>query len=326
LPGVDGVGAANVLPLSGMISRTDFTISGRPPLSPTDTPAAQSRWVSPAYFQTMKIPIREGRDFSERDNETGARVVVVDQSLARRHWQNESPIGSHLRLDFGNGDKPHEFEVVGVSGNVKHSGLNEEATATLYAPLHQIPKSMASTLAANLSIVVQSATDPRTLTESVRRELQSVDPEVPASNVKTMDEFLAASVASRRFNLMLLTTFAGAALVLAAAGLYGVVSYTVTQRTPEIGIRMALGGEAGDMLRLVIAQGMKLALIGVGMGLVAALAVTRLMSSLLFGVTATDPLTFTVIAMLLTAVALLACWIPARRATKVDPLVALRHE
>ena len=153
-----------------------------------------------------------------------------------------------------------------------------------------------------------------------------MDPEVPASNVKTMAEFLAASVASRRFNLLLLTTFAGAALVLAAAGLYGVVSYTITQRTREIGIRMALGGNPRDMLRLVIGQGMRLALIGVGLGLAAALALTRLMSSLLFGVNATDPLTFAVIAVLLTAVALVACWIPARRATKVDPLVALRYE
>jgi len=326
LPGVDGVGAANVLPLSGMISRTEFTISDRPPLSPTETPAAQSRWVSPAYLQTMKIPIIEGRDLNEHDDETGAPVVVIDEALARRNWRNESPIGSHLRLDFGNGDKPHEFEVVGVCGNVKHSRLNEEATATLYAPLHQIPQSMFSTLAANLSIVVRSAADPRMLTESVRRELQSVDPEVPASNVKTMAEFLAASVASRRFNLLLLTTFAGAALVLAAAGLYGVVSYTITQRTREIGIRMALGGNPRDMLRLVIGQGMRLALIGVGLGLAAALALTRLMSSLLFGVNATDPLTFAVIAVLLTAVALVACWIPARRATKVDPLVALRYE
>ena len=326
LTGVDGVGAANALPLSAMNVRTDFTISGRPPLSLADTPAAQNRWVSAGYFHTMKIPILEGRDLDEHDSEKGAAVVVIDEALAHRYWPNESPLGSHLRLDFSNGDRPYEVEIVGVSGNVKHNGLNEEPTATLYAPISQIPQNLVSTLASNLSIVVRSATDARTLTESVRRELRSVDPEVPTSSVRTMGDFLAASVASRRFNLLLLTTFAGAALVLAAAGLYAVVSYTVTQRTREIAIRMALGGNPGDMLRLVIGQGMKLALAGVATGLVAALALTRLMSSLLFGVSATDPLTFVMIALFLAAVALMACWVPARRVTKVDPLVALRCE
>jgi predicted permease len=325
LPGVETAGAANVLPLSGMNVRTEFTISDRPPLSATDTPAAQNRWVSPAYFHSMRIPIVQGRDFTESDNEQGLRVIIIDELLMRRYWPNESPIGAHVQIGFG-ADKPSTYEIVGVVGNVKHTGLNEEPTATLYAPFYQMPQSVVSFFANSMSIVVRSATDARTLTEAVRRELQSVDSEVPATGIKTMEQFLADSLAQRSFNLFLLTAFALTALILALAGLYAIISYSITQRSREIGIRIALGAQAGDLVKSVIAQGMKLVLVGVGLGLIASLAFTRVLSSLLFGVSATDPLTLAVTTLLIIAIALPACYIPARRAAMIDPLIALRQE
>jgi len=326
LPGIEAVGAASALPLSGINARTEFTIVGRPPATPAETPATQDRWVSPGYFRTMKIPLVAGREFTEADHERAAGVVVIDETLARRHWPQASPLGAHLRLDYGTGEKPREFEIIGVAGNVKHLSLNEEPAATLYAPLAQIPPSVVTARAANLSVVVRGTAETEDLAASVRRELRTVDPQVPASNTKMMGQFLAASFAARHFNMLLLSVFAGAALLLAAGGLYGVISYTVTQRTREIGIRLALGASAGATLRLVIGRGMKLALAGVVTGLAIALALTRLIASLLFGVSVTDPLTFAAVTIMLALVALLACWIPARRATKVDPLVALRDE
>ncbi len=326
LPGVEDVGATNVLPLSGMNVRTEFTIVGRPPLSPTDAPAAQNRWVSPGYFHTMKIPIVQGRDFTVADGERAAGVVIIDEALARRYWPHESPLGAHLLMRFSGTDRPRDYQIIGVAGNVKHVSLNEEPTATLYAPFYQIPQSVVSFFANNMSLVVRSVTDAKTLTTAVRRELQSVDSEAPASNIRTMEQFLTASVAARRFNLLLLTTFAGTALLLAVAGLYAVISYTVTQRTREIGVRIALGARGRDVLWLIVGQGMKLVLSGVVIGLIAAFGLTRMMTGLLFGVSASDPATFALIAVLLTVVAILACYLPARRAAKVDPLVALRFE
>jgi putative ABC transport system permease protein len=328
LPGVEAVGAASVLPLSGIAARTEFTIVGHPPATPADTPAAQDRWVSPGYFRTMRIPLVEGREFTEADAEHAREVVVVDETLARRHWPGASPVGAHLLLNYGTGEKPREFEVIGIVGNVKHDSLNEEPAATLYGPLAQVPPSVASSRAADLSIVVRGATQAPGqapgMVASVRRELGAVDPQVPASAVRTMEQFLAASVAARGFNLLLPAAFAGAALLLAMVGLYAVISYTITQQTREIGIRMALGASSGAVLRLLIGKGMKLAFAGVALGLVAALALTRLMSSLLFGTRPTDPLTFAVVSAMLALVALAACYIPARRATRVDPMAALR--
>jgi len=326
--GVADVGAISVLPLSGMNARTEFTIAGRPPLNPTDTPAAQNRWVSPGYFHTMRIPLRQGREFTIADHERAALVVVIDETLAQQYWPQRSPLGQHLLISFGS-ESPRNFEIIGVAGNIKHESLNEWPGATLYTTIAQAPKIIVSFLTSSLNIVVRAAPggldEAHALASSIRHEVQAVDPEVPASNIRPMGQFLARALAAQRFNLRLLATFAGAALLLASVGLYGVMSHAVTERTHEIGLRMALGAQTKDVLRLVIGQGLKLAILGVAVGLAAALASTRLMARLLFGVSATDPETFILIALLLTVVAFFACYIPALRAANVDPLKALRR-
>jgi putative ABC transport system permease protein len=325
LPGVEGAGAASVLPLSGMNARTDFAIVGRPLLKPTDMPAAQNRVVTPGYFKLMSIPLIKGREFTELDKADAPGVVLIDEAAARRYWPNENPVGARLQVD-DTAQPPREVEVVGVVGDVKHFGLDDEPTPTIYTPLDQIPQGALSNLTNNMSLVVRTASEPLTLAAAVRREVQAVDKDVPASSVRTMEQFFAATVAPRRFSLLLLGIFAGAALLLAAMGIYAVIAYTVSRRTHEIGIRMALGAQTGDVLRMILGQGLKLILIGVGVGVVGALALTRLMSSLLFNVSVVDPLTFFGVSALLTVVALLACYIPARRAMKVDPMEALRYE
>jgi putative ABC transport system permease protein len=325
VPGVEAVGVASLLPLSGVIARTEFTIVGRPPATAADTPAAQDRWVSPGYFHVMRIPLLRGREFTEADHERASGVIVIDEVLAQRYWPQGDPLGAHVSLDYGTGENPRDFEIVGVVGNVKHVGLSEEPTATLYGPLAQIPSSVVTSRAANLSVVARSARETPALVSKVRRESQSVDPQVPASNVRTMSQFMAAALAGQRFNLLLLGVFAGAALLLASAGIYGVMAYTVARRTPEIGLRLALGAQPRDTLRLVTGQGMKLALTGLSLGLIGSLALARLLSSLLYGVSATDPLTFVSVALLLLGVAWLACYLPARRAARVDPIIAIRN-
>jgi predicted permease len=286
---------------------------------------ADYRVVNSGYFRALKIPLIAGREFNERDMAQTAPVAIISQNLAHRYWPDRSPLGEHLRINDNN-QGPRPVEIVGVVGDVKHLGLDDESAPHIYLPVHQTHEDGVVWLTDNQYWILRTTVDPLTLQASVRREIQAVDQEAPASNIRTMEQYLAASVAPRRFNLWLLSVFAGAALILAATGLYGVISYGVEQRRHEIGVRVALGARAGDVLKLVIGQGMTLAIIGVALGLVAALALTRLMESLLFGVSATDPLTFIAIASLLTLVALLACYIPARRATKVNPLVALRPQ
>ena len=326
LPGVEGVSAASALPLSGLIARTTFTIAGQPPANASEVPAAQHRWVGPAYFQTMKIPLVRGRDLSDRDSDHSPRVIVIDQALQRRFFGDQEPLGTHVLIDMGDGNPARDYEVVGIVEDVKHMGLTDESTPTLYGPIPQAPKSAVPFLANNLSLVVRTGVDAEALSASVRKELRNIDADVATAGVRPMGQFLAASVAARKFNVELLVAFAATALLLAAAGLYAVIAYLVSQRTREIGIRLALGAAPRDILRLMIGQGMKLTAIGVAIGFIGAIAVTRLMSSLLFSVAPTDFVTFTVSAIALTLVALLACFLPARRATKVDPLVALRHE
>jgi putative ABC transport system permease protein len=326
VPEVAAVGAASALPLSAINSRTEFTIVGRPSATRAEWPAAQDRWVSPGYFQTMQIPLRAGREFTAADNERAANVVVIDEALARRYWPDGKALGAHIRLDYGTGEPPREYEIIGVVSDVKHVGLNDEPTPTLYGPLAQVPPSAVTGRLNNLSIVARVTNESQAVAARVRHEVQAVDPQAPASNARMMTQFVASAIAARRFNGLLLSVFAVAALLLAAAGLYAVLSYSVRQRTRELGIRLALGANAAELLRLVIGQGLKLALLGIAVGLVAALALTRAMSGLLFEVSATDPLTYASVALLLTFVALVACWVPARRATKVDPLITLRHE
>jgi putative ABC transport system permease protein len=326
LPGVESVAAANALPLSAQNIRTEFIIAGRPPLKPSDTPAAQDRFVSPSYFRTMKIPVVLGRDFTDADNEHGSGVAIVDETLARRYWPDENPIGAHLLVSFVEKQKPIDMEVVGVAGNVKHFELNEDPSPTFYAPLNQVPPIITANLANNMSIVVRGSVPSGSWSALVRRELRAVDPEVSASNFKTMAQLLSGSTASRRFNSRLLAIFAAAAFLLASVGVYGVISFFVSQRTREIGLRVALGAQSSDVMRLVVGQGMRITLLGTAAGLIGAFGLTRLISNLLYEVSPSDPSTFAVVAILMTGVALLACFIPAWRATKVDPLIALRYE
>ena len=251
-------------------------------------------------------------------------MVIISESFARRFWPNSNPIGVHLRID-DNDLGPRQVEIVGVVGDVRHLSLDSQPEPHLYVPVQQTNEDAVGLLTNNQYWLLRTSVDPLTLSAGVRREIQAVDREVPASNIRTLEQCLSASVAPRRFNLWLLTVFAAAALVLAGTGLYGVISYGVTQRTCEIGIRMALGARRSEVLKLVIGNGMKLASIGVVLGLATSLALTQFMKSLLFGVSATDAPTFALIALLLTLVALLACYLHARRATQVDPMVALRH-
>ena len=326
IEGVEAVGAASVLPLSGSNVRADFTIAGRPPFKPGDVPAAQNRWVTAGYFRLMRIPILKGREFNEHDTAQTPGVVVIDQATARRFWPDTDPIGARIKIDDGAPAPPREVEIVGVAAEVKHNNLQDEPTLTVYAPIAQVPAGTTSFLANNMSLVVRTSGDPNAVATAVRREVLNTDNEVATSNVKTMEQFLSAALGARRFNLLLLTLFASVALVLAATGIYAVVSYSVAQRTKEIGVRMALGAQRRDVLRMIVGQGLKLTLAGVVVGLAGAFVFTRAVSSLLFGVGATDPVVFILMPLVLTLVALLASLIPARRATKVDPLVALRSE
>jgi putative ABC transport system permease protein len=324
LPGVEAVGFVSSLPLSGVFHSIPFTIEGRA-TSPDEAHRADYRVVDAGYFRALKIPLIAGREFNERDAAETPPVALVSQNLARRHWPQGSPLGARLRIGDNN-QGPRPVEVVGVVGDVKHLSLDGESAPHIYLPIHQTHEDGVAWLTNNQFWLLRTTVDPLTLSAAARREIRAVDRNAPASSIRTMEQYLAASVAPRRFNLRLLTIFAVAALILAGAGLYGVVSQGVAQRKRELGVRIALGARACDVLKLVIGQGMALAVIGVALGLVAALALTRLMEGLLFGVSATDPLTFMVIAVLLMFVALLACYIPARRATKVDPLIALRSE
>lgn len=315
-PGARAVGLASTLPLQGGPS-TEFVIEDRPPLALGDEPSADIRIVDANYFRAMGIPLRAGRPFSETDSTTAPMVMVINENMARRFWPDEDSIGKRVTMrDWG---PPLTGEIVGVVGDVKSGGLDSETRPMIYWAYPQFPVIFNS-------IVVRTEGDPLNIVGAVKSQIWSVDPNQPVASVAAMEQVQASSIAPRRFNMLLIGVFAALALALAAVGIYGVISYTVSQRTHELGIRVALGAQGSDVLKLVVGQGMILALLGVGLGLAAAAGLTRLMSSLLFGVSPTDAPTFAVIAVLLTAVAFAACALPARRATKVDPMVALRYE
>ncbi|HEX8149363.1 MAG TPA: FtsX-like permease family protein, partial [Pyrinomonadaceae bacterium] len=305
--------------LNGNFEAWDFQIEGRAPFAPGEQNNADRRVVNGDYFRVMGIPLRRGRSFDDRDRKEATQVLIVNDTFARRFFPNDEPLGK--RIVFGGGPAGGTArEIVGVVGDVRHAGLDEPATPEFYVPFTQV-------MTSRLTVVARSASDdPAGLAGALRGVIRQTDKDSPVWNVRTMEGLLSASVAKRRFNMILLGGFASVALLLAALGIYGVISYTVTQRTHEIGVRVALGARGRDVLRLVVGRGMLLTLAGVGIGLAASLALTRLLKSLLFGVSETDPLTFALVALLMTAVALLACLVPARRATKVDPMVALRYE
>ena len=323
LPGMQALGVVNIPPLSGLSSSVEFNVAGLPPATREQTPRAQYRIATPGYFRALGIPLIAGREFTERDAATAPPALLINQQIAQRFFAGRNPVGEHLTIDDNN-QGPRALEIIGVIGDVKQLGLENSPTFDIYLPLGQAHADNIGFLRNNLSLVMRTAADPLALAASVRRELQDLDRDVPASGVRTMEQSLGDIIAPRRFNLLLLSAFAAVALLLAAAGVYAVVSYAVAERKREIGIRLALGAQTMDVLRLVITQSMRPAMIGVGFGLIAAFALTRLLRGLLFGVSATDPATFAVIAGLLTFVALLAALVPARRATKVDPMIALR--
>ena len=318
LPGVQAVGTVDPLPLGGNFVAYSFNIEGRAPFNPSEAPSADRRTITPDYFRAMAIPLVRGRAFNARDAKDAPPVVVINETFARRFFAGEDPVGKRLLFD----DEPDApaREVVGVVGDVRHAGLDVEAGPEFYLPYAQAP-------AVRATLVVRTtAADPASVITPLRDMIRRIDKDIPVYNVKTMGQLLSESVARRRFNMMLLGTFALVALFLAAIGIYGVMSYSVTQRTHEIGIRIALGAQARDVLKMVVRQGMTLVLVGVLIGVVTAFSLTRIMRSLLFGVSPTDVMTFAAVSIVLAGIALLACLIPARRATRVDPMVALRYE
>jgi putative ABC transport system permease protein len=315
LPMVRAAAVSNVVPLdTSEVERAGFLIEGRAPLPSGQRLPANYRSISADYFRSMAIPLRRGRFFTDADAANRPRVVIIDEQLARLHWPDGSdPIGQRLRLG------PNTWEIVGIAGSVKDAGLDKQAASTLYVPYLQSPEM-------KMSLIVRTQGDPVSMTRAVKNQVYAVDKDQPMYKIRTMEQAVAASQSSSKFTLVLLSAFAAAALILAAVGIYGVISYAVTARTREIGIRLALGAKRGDVLRLVVGQGAALSLTGVAVGLGGAFLLTRVITKLLFAVSATDPWMFLSAAAFLTAVALLASYLPARRAMKVDPMVSLRYE
>jgi putative ABC transport system permease protein len=315
LPGVQVAGIGSSPPLSAGSWQSGAGIEGRV----MKDFLIDINIVSPDYLRALGIPLERGRAFTDQDTDAAVPVVLIDQDLADRYFAGEDPIGKRMGFDRDKNGKPIWREIVGVVGHVKNYGLDAESRVQIYVPYLQVPDS-------SMSLIVRAEGDPGQLAPEIRREIIATDKDQPVAYLRTMDDFLSKSVAQPRFNMLLLAIFAGVALLLAAVGIYGVIAYSVVQRTHEIGIRMALGAGRRDILSLVVRQGMTLALIGIAIGLVAAFMLTRVMASLLFNVSATDPLTFIGVSVLLSLVALLAIYIPARRAMRVDPMEALRYE
>ena len=324
LPGVKSASAISTLPIGATSGRVNFSFvaEGRQVREGQD-PNAYYRSVSPGYFQTMSIALAAGRYFTGHDNETAQRVAIINRRMAQRIWPDQDPVGKRVRWSDGpwSSGEPQWMTIVGVVADVKQYGLEREEELAIYVPYAQ-----KTTAWRWLAVVVRTDAEPASLSRAVTGEIHAVDRNLPVYLVQPMEKILSESLGARRFNTLLLGVLAALALTLAALGIYSVISYSVSQRTREIGIRTALGAQKGDILRLVLRQGLGLTLVGVVGGLIASVALTRLLSILLYGISATDALTFTSVAMMLMVVALLACYIPARRATKVDPMVALRNQ
>jgi putative ABC transport system permease protein len=316
VPGVRNAGLVNIVPFSSNNNSSAFQIVGQPLFRPGEAPYVERRVTTPGYFEAIGTALRQGRVFTTQDDSKATRVVLVNEAFAKKYLPGQQAIGQ--RLNMG-GDESENKEIIGVVADVKNDDIDEAADPTAYQPYSQ-------TRYRTMNLILRGSQDPAQLVFSVRSEVRALDPNLPLSNVKTLNQMIAERVSPKRLMTYILAIFALCALVLASVGIYGVMSYAVTQRTQEIGIRMALGARAADVLKLVVSNGMTLALIGVGIGLVGAFALTRLLAGLLFHVAPTDKATFGGVAIVLVAVALIACYIPARRATRVDPLVALRDE
>jgi putative ABC transport system permease protein len=314
-PGATSAGFISELPLSGEGNDTFFTITERPPANPNENEDADFRVVAGDYFGAMRIPLLAGRNFESQDASEDRQVLVVNEPFAKKFFPHESAIGKHVKLFEGKSQFAIR-EIVGIVGGNKHFALQESLRPEMFIPDSHM----------RMSVVVRGAGDPAALATAVRQALHQIDPDEATSTFRTMTDVVSSSAANDRFNTLLLGAFGAIALLLTAAGIFGVLSYLVTQRTQEIGLRMALGAQQADVLRVIVGHGLRLMLVGLGIGVAGALIVTRWMSSVLFGVKPTDPLTFTVVAIVLGAVAFLASYIPARRAMRVDPMVALRYE
>ena len=321
VPGVVAGAGVTPLPLSGNNAIITFQIEGRP-VPRAEEPSADIKVATPNYFHTLNIPLLGGRDFNERDDGKAPGVVIVNQAFAQRFFPNENVLGKHITPGASNAGKPQPREIIGVVGNVKGRRLDVEDLPEYYIPFAQLNFG-------SMSICLRTSVEPHSITSAVRNVVSPMDPDLPLYDIKTMDEYLSATLATPRFNAMLLQAFAGLAILLTAIGLYGVISYAVAQRTHEIGVRMTLGATRGEVVQMVLKSGMRLTAIGIAAGVVLSLIATRFvtsLTSLLFGVKPTDALTFGVVIAIVTAVSLLACYIPAYRASKVDPMVALRYE
>jgi putative ABC transport system permease protein len=320
VPGVRSAALVMNLPLSGSNMNRGFLVEGRPEPGPDENVTVDYQVITPGYFQTMEIPLERGRSFTDRDTEGAPRVAIINEIMARKYFPGEDPLGK--RIAFGDPTKEDAWRtIVGISGNVRHQSTSEPAFPGAYTPSAQDRESWP-----RVALVVRTSGDPSGLAAAVRREMMAIDPGQPISNMQTMEQLMASSIKRPRFIMMLLGLLASIALALALVGIYGLMSYSITERTHEIGIRMALGAQARDVLRMVVGQGLKLIVIGIALGLTGAFALTRIMRSLLYGVSAIDPVTFAGVSLLLSVIALLACYIPARRATRVDPMEALRYE
>ncbi len=324
LPGVQSVAVANVIPTDGFLATVNFSIVGRG--WPADQfPEAHYRMTTPRYFRTLKIPLISGREFEGSHEANRAPVAIISQTFARKYWADGNAVGAHVQIDDTQ-EGMREVEIVGIVGDVHDFGLDSDYRAEIYTPITQVPGPTLAYLRNNMCWFVRTANEPLSVAAAVREEIRKIDADVPATSTRTLEQYLAQAVAPQQFNLVVVGFFGVAALLLATLGIYAVISYSVAQRAGEIGLRIALGAQRGEVFRLITGQGIRVVATGVMAGIVPAMALTRLMKSMLFGVSVMDPQIYAAIVALLLVVALLACYLPGRRAMSVDPVTALRSE